>query len=328
MNSPTDVCRWLRIAAVTLMVVVVGPGPADAKRCGDDVDGQDVPCACGDVVASNVTLGDDPVTSTTCPSDGLIVRAMGATSSLTIDLNGHTLRGAGLGAGIWAVQGGPGGARIVSTGGPGTIEGFQDGVMAHGGASLALLDGLVLRSNRRDGLRMFDVTGAEVRNVEAVESGRDGFGIMGKSIRLASTRAVANRRNGYHIMGWGNTIGMPGAGLVADANGQAGFELMGEEHQVVECVATGSGNHGLSGTGEHHMVMGCLAQGNGGDGLHGAGEGWRLADNQALDNDSNGIAIEGEEMIDEGGNVGSGNQGLGQSRPVVQCEIGRSPCQP
>jgi hypothetical protein len=310
------------------MVVAVGPGAAHAKRCGDDVDGQDVPCECGDIVASSVTLGDDPVTSTTCPSDGLIVRAMEATSSLTIDLDGHTLRGEGLGAGIWALNGGPGGARIVSTGGTATIDGFRDGVLGHGPASIALIDGVVVRSNRRDGVRLFDVMGAEVRNTEALGSGRDGFGIMGKANRLVNTRAIGSHRHGYFVMGANATLGVPGAGSVADDSGHMGFMLMGMGHRVVECVATDSGGAGVKGSGMGYMVMDCLAQGNGGNGVQGAGMNWRVAGNQALDNGNNGIVVNGSDMLDEGGNVGTGNQGLGQSSPVVQCEIGRSPCQP
>jgi len=32
--------------------------------------------------------------------------------------------------------------------------------------------------------------------------------------------------------------------------------------------------------------------------------------------------------VDEGGNHGAGNQGLGERTPVVQCEIDGQPCRP
>ena len=327
MNSPIHVRRWLRIASITLLVAALGP-PAEAKLCGDDVGGQDVPCGCGDTVASDLTLGNDPVTSTRCESDGLIVRATNATSSVTVDLNGQTLRGSGRGAGIWVLQGGPGGARVVSSGSPATVEGFRDGVVAHGNGSIALLEGVVARASTRDGIRLFDVQAAEVRNTESLNSGRDGFFITGKHNRLVNTRSVGSRRHGYFVMGGGSTVGVPGAGNVADGNGHMGFHIMGMGHQLSDCVATGSGRHGLRVMGSGYLVSGCLTQGNGGNGIVGAGMHWRLAGNQALDNGNNGIVVHGADMLDEGGNVGSGNQGLGQQKPVVQCAIGSSPCQP
>src|SRR5690349_7273720 len=130
------------------------PATALAKLCGDDVAGQDVPCACGDVVVSDVALGDDPVTQQPCPGDGLVVRAAAAGHGVTIDLRGRTLRGSGHGVGVWVLAGGPGGARVVSTGGPGTVDGFRDGVVANGNDTLALLDGIVATANGRDGVRV------------------------------------------------------------------------------------------------------------------------------------------------------------------------------
>src|SRR5262245_19343711 len=123
--------RWPASSALLFLAFLWLPTPAGAKLCGDDVTGHDVPCACGDVVTSDVVLGaGDPVTQDTCPSDGLTVRARGTARTLTVDLAGQHLRGAGHGAGLLVVYGGPGGARVISTGGPATVEGFQDGVVA------------------------------------------------------------------------------------------------------------------------------------------------------------------------------------------------------
>jgi hypothetical protein len=327
MNSPIHVRRWLRIASIALLIAALG-APAEAKLCGDDVGGQDVPCSCGDTVASNVTLSDDPVTSTRCESDGLIVRATSATSSITVDLNGQTLRGSGRGAGVWVLQGGPGGARIVSTGSAATVEGFRDGVVAHGNESIALLEDIVARASTRDGIRLFDVKAAEIRNTESLNSGRDGFSMTGKDNRLIDTRSVGSQRHGYNVMGGGFTLGVPGGGNVAEGNGHIGFSIMGMGHHLSDCVATDSGRHGMRASGGGYQVSGCLTQGNGGNGIQGTGMNWRLAGNQALDNGNNGIVVNGANMLDEGGNTGSGNQGLGQQKPVVQCSIGRSPCQP
>ena len=68
--------RWkFRVPLVLAVAVLLVAPQAGAKLCGDNVGGRDVPCACGDTVVSDVTLGDDPVVDAVCPADGLIVRA-------------------------------------------------------------------------------------------------------------------------------------------------------------------------------------------------------------------------------------------------------------
>src|SRR5512143_1309477 len=95
--------RWPAASALALLAAVTTARGAAAKPCGDDVDGVDVPCACGDLVVSNLALGDDPVAGAPCAQDGLIVRAPDERRSLLIDLRGRTLRGSGNGAGIRVV---------------------------------------------------------------------------------------------------------------------------------------------------------------------------------------------------------------------------------
>jgi hypothetical protein len=327
MSMHVSSAGWIRAVLLALLVLgIVSPGAA--KLCGDDVAGQDVPCACGDTVASDVLLTDDPVLSVRCPSDGLIVRAPGAASGLTVDLAGRTLRGSGHGVGVWLVHGGPGGARLVSSGGPATIEGFRDGVVADGSQAAALIEGVVLRANTRDGLRLFDVDATEVRGAQALASGRDGFAVSGKRFRLTANRAVGSERHGYHIMGADGRLGTAGAGNVAESSGHRGFVIMGMGHHLVDCVAAGSGRDGVRLSGMHYRVNGCLAQHNGGDGIAGQGMDWQLAGNQALGNANNGITVSGGDVIDGGGNSGSGNHGQQQQRPAVQCAVNDVPCIP
>jgi hypothetical protein len=311
-----------------LAAVLLAPAGASAKLCGDDVGGQDVPCACGDTVVSDVRLDADPVASTVCPADALIVRAPDAADSLSIDLGGQTLRGSGAGVGLWVLHGGPGGARIVSTGGSATIQGFRDGVVAHGPPSIALLEHVIVRDSGRDGVRLFDVNGATVRNAEVFDSGRDGFTVGGKDYVMTSTRAVNSTRHGYHLMGGGARIGLMGAGNVAEGSGKRGFALMGMGHRLLECVATGSGLDGVRLAGAGYEIMDCQAWDNGRDGISGRGMGWTLTGNQANDNEQNGIVVLGSDMTDGGGNTGTGNQGLHQRSPVAQCEIANTPCVP
>jgi hypothetical protein len=129
-------------------------------------------------------------------------------------------------------------------------------------------------------------------------------------------------------MGGGGVIGEPGAGNTAEGSGESGFSVMGDGHRIVECVATGSEGEGLELAGVGHEVAGCEMRDNGGDGIGGRGTLWRLARNRAIDNDSNGILVSGNDMADDGGNVGAGNRGVDQRTAPVQCEIGGSPCAP
>jgi hypothetical protein len=314
----------LSFALPLLALVVLLPLGAQAKLCGDDVQGRDVPCDCGDTVVSDLILDNDPVTQTVCEHDGLIVRAVDAGHGVTVDLRGHTLRGGMHGAGVRVLHGGPGGARIVSTGGHATIEGFDDGIFGRGDAAVALVEGILARNNHRDGIRVVG-SDYEIRNSEAVGSGRHGFSLGGKGFRLSSTRAIGSKRSGYFVIGENGTLGRPGAGLVAEANGEFGFNLMGMGHHVVECVASGAGKDGIMVMGMQIEIRGCTLARNGGNGIGGMG-GVMLVSNRALNNDKNGIDVSGPDARDGGGNRGSGNRGLGTNVPPVDCRIRRLPC--
>ena len=153
-------------ASCALLFVLAAPPGAAAKLCGDDVRGQDVACACGDTVVSDLVLNGDPVAGAPCSADGLIVDAKGMTHGVTVDLRGRTLRGTGQGAGLWLRYGGPGGARVISSDGVATIDGFRDGVVAHGNDSVALIDSVAVANSGRDGVRV-QTNNVEMRSVES-----------------------------------------------------------------------------------------------------------------------------------------------------------------
>jgi hypothetical protein len=299
--------------------------PLAAKVCGDDVGGHDVPCACGDVVVSSVALGDDPILHGACPHDGLIVRAPDAVQTLVIDLRGRALRGTGAGVGIRLLAGGPGGARVVSTGGPATIVGFQDGIVARGSDAIARIEDVVVSASGRDGLRVegpeFEIQRTEVRGAK-----RDGFALSGRGFLIVQTHASDCGRFGYNVMGNAGQIGQPGAGNVAERSGNHGFNVMGVGHLVAECTAVFGRKSGMHLQAMQLDVRGCRATDNSGDGIEGLGTYWRLADNEALRNAGNGIAVRGEGLVDGGGNRGTDNRGQERPRGAVQCRIAGKPC--
>lgn len=119
--------------AVTGALIVLGPAPTVSAAA---------PLRCGDTVTTDVVL----TKNLTCAGDGLRVAGTG----LTIDLNGHRLRGDGTGTGITV-----GDPQITLTGG--RIEGFAIGVRTVG-ADQTRLHRVTLAANvfgvRAEGGRM------------------------------------------------------------------------------------------------------------------------------------------------------------------------------
>jgi hypothetical protein len=315
-----------RLAVALLIAASCRPAAARAGLCGDDVDGRDVPCACGDVVVSDVALGPDPVVQgPPCAHDGLIVRAPDALRGVVIDLRGTTLRGGGDGAGIRVVDGGRGGAHVISSAGPATIAGFADGITARGSDTVALIEDVVISGSRRDGVR---VSGPdfEIRRVEVHTAGRDGFALGGRDFRIAQTRAADCGRFGYSVMGNGGQIGRPGAGNLAERSGLAGFSVMGSGHALADCTALFGRKSGVHLQAVGLDVRGCRATDNGGDGIEGLGNHWSLSGNEALRNAGDGITVRGVGLVDDGGNHGADNRGTERARGAVQCAIAGTPC--
>jgi hypothetical protein len=321
-NVPQCIARW------TFLVVALwawSAYPALAALCGDDVDGQDVPCSCGDVVVSDLALGDDPVASATCPSDGLLVDARKLDRGLLIDLRGRTLRGSGRGTGVWVLNGGPGGAHVTSSGGPARIEGFEDGVVARGGDALLLLENLQVERTSRDGVRV-QGDGYTIRMLEVVSAGRDGFSLSGRRYAIENTRASGSKRFGYMGMGVDGRFGAPNAGNEAVDNGKAGFNLMGSGHRLSACIARANGSDGFKLMGNRVEIASCVAEANKEDGISGTGGEWLVVANRGIGNGNDGIVIRGMGISDAGGNYGEGNRGERRKDEAVQCEIGDAPC--
>lgn len=316
-----------RAVPLILGVCFIAVSPAWAKLCGDAVDGKDIPCACGDIVASDLVLDGDPVTTVACTGDGLVVRASDAAAGVTIDLNGKTLRGGDHGAGLWVVDGGPGGATVVSRSGRGAIEGFRDGIVGRGVTGVARLENVDVRRSGRDGVRL-EGDGYEVLSVVVENAGRDAFSLDGSNYRCDASRASGAGRFGFFINGDNAIIGKVKGGDVAERAGEDGFHLLGSRHRLNVCTATGSQKDGVSLRGAGLVVTGCSASSNGVDGISGEGSQVALYSNRADGNGRNGLVVTGLRLEDGGGNSGSGNRGEGQQRPAVQCEIGSTTCKP
>jgi len=168
--APAAVARARRgtLRLLTFLGVVLAATPARAlDRCGDDVDGRAVPCACGDLLVGSHRLGPtDPVTTSRCAGNGLVVDGSGP---VTLDLGGRTIAGNGQGVGVLVVHG------TLSLVGPGSIERFETGVRAEGDAPLASVTAVRVADNRLDGL----VAHAE------------GYALQGSVADMSATRCLS-----------------------------------------------------------------------------------------------------------------------------------------
>ncbi len=221
-------------------VVLASSVLAGSRRCGDDVSGRPVPCRCGDVLVSSRALGaDDPITQEPCAGAGLVVDIPAGVPSATLDFGAQTITGSGHGVGIQVLRGGADGLRLT---GPGTIRGFDVGLLASGNA-LSHAANVTFADNARDGVSIAG-DGYEVSGCEASRNGRDGFALRGRRYRVLGNRALSNLRNGFVLAGNDASVGDT-LGNEASGNGRAGFVLRGRGHDVARPVAADNGGDGI-----------------------------------------------------------------------------------
>jgi hypothetical protein len=197
------------IFLLTLVVWTAHPGQAGAARCGDDVEGVRVACACGDVLVSDARLlPTDPIAKERCQDDGLLVRAGRGVESLTFDLGGQSLTGQGFGSGIRIMDGGSDGAILIGgpDGRPGQIAGFRVGISAQGTRDLRAAVNLLVLGNETDGVRVSG-RGSQLQGVVSDENGGSGFRARGRDHALDGVSANGNGRVGVRMSGNGHYLG-------------------------------------------------------------------------------------------------------------------------
>jgi parallel beta-helix repeat protein len=219
---------------------------------------------CGQVLTESVSLDGNLV----CVGDGLVVGADG----ITVDLNGHVLRGAGTGDGI----------RIADSSSVtvrnGTVTGFGDGVRVSGDDNL--LESLSVRGNLGSGMRIGSDTaeGVErtrivgneiVRNGEGVTFGRPfapflpvafetmlrgneislnagagiDLGVSNPGNTIVENRVSANGGNGIE------SLARDSGAMIADNsivnNGRSGIVLWDTVSYLADNTASGNGEYGI-----------------------------------------------------------------------------------
>ena len=142
-SSAANAASWLSITARTALASASdtsvaardGEGNLDATPASWSwtITASTVPASvsCGQLITQSVLVQNDLLD---CLGDGLVVGA----SNITIDLNGHTLDGTGLGAGV--LNNGFDNVTITN----GTIQEFDFGVQLNAGTSLNVISAYVV----------------------------------------------------------------------------------------------------------------------------------------------------------------------------------------
>ncbi len=231
-----------RAVLAALFCTVALPRSGSAGICGDDVGGARVACRCGDTVNGSVRFQPtDPIVTTRCRVDGLVVRAGADVESITIDLAGLEIRGSDAGVGLRIVYGGTDGARIVGgrSGMRGVIAGFGMGLWATRADAVAKVEHLVLRANRNEGARV-TIAGTVFEDVVAEQNGRDGLHVNGTGGRFADVVSSGNGENGLRLYS-----DQAAVNIIASGNARTGIIVDGDDNDLDGAVATGNGRDGI-----------------------------------------------------------------------------------
>jgi hypothetical protein len=197
LSRPSRFLDALTVGVVWALSLIFLAAPVLAD-CGDSIDGERIPCRCGDIVIADTRLQpDDPVVTERCPADGLLVRAPVQARTVVVDLNGQELRGSGVGTGVRILHGGVEGATIVGGVGaaPGVIAGFREGIRSTRPDDLRLLTNVVVRESRDAGV-VVRGSRASIESVRVEGNGGDGLRASGRSVDLFGLEADGNGGRG------------------------------------------------------------------------------------------------------------------------------------
>ncbi len=282
--SPTTRSPW-RLLAVVLVALagVAGLGAAQAPSVAQ---AGAVTVSCGQTLVEDAKLAND---LTDCPGDGLTAGAAG----ITVDLNGHTIDGSGVGIGIFSGSF----ANVTIQGGSVTEfgTGIRIGLAAQGNS---------IRSVRvsKSTARGIDAEGPQALVTASVAFDNDeaGIGIFGAGSSVTNSTANGNETLGIRVAGAGPTRV---SGNTVLSNGTGGVDAVGgAPTQLTNNVANGNGaaGNGAAGLSVHATVVEAT-----------------LTKNTASFNTGLGIRAGSGGVTDGGGNKAGGNEDLRQCQNVV-----------
>jgi putative surface-exposed virulence protein len=217
---------------------------------------------CGQVVTTNALLTQD----LTCAGTGVIVGASG----ITIDLNGHVLKGDGT-AGHYGIDNKSGYEDLVVKNG--VVRNFDTGVYAIGYASRQTVSSVVVVGNVKQGIY-----------------------VSGPSATIASSTAAGNGQTGIHVL-----VG-PGSvtSSTASGNGLHGIWMEGTNQSVKSSTAVGNAGYGVVVSGDAASVTSASANGNKATGVRVVGNLASIKSSTTSGNGDYGIAVSGDATVLQG----------------------------
>jgi trimeric autotransporter adhesin len=262
--------------------------------------------SCGQIVTTSAVLTQD----LTCPADyGVLVAASG----VTIDLNGHVLKGGG----FWT------GVDLASyddiTIQNGVIRGFGKGLDTGGGADHITISNVVASGNVNQGIRIAGDS-ASVKSSTASGNGQSGFQIVGDSTSIKSSAADGNGFDGIWVDGTSASV----SSSRASGNSSTGVYVFGSSATVKSTKAAGNDGHGIQVLGDAPSVRSSTASGNGAIGIVVSGDRATIKGNHA---EANGFWLGGSD------GVGAGIVAVGYTTPPTGTNVARgnddqADCQP
>jgi hypothetical protein len=244
---PRSSRRRTAFAGAVLAIFAAHASPARAGACGDNVDGDRVPCRCGDNVVSDTVLwATDPVTAEPCSGTALTILVPKGADGITLNLGGQSLLGNGRGVGIDVAKGGRLGSVIVGGDADDTraqITHFTTGIRATGRNVLREVRGLDVRANTADGLKI-RASGVVIADVKSEDNGRDGVSVSGHGVEVTDVTSRGNQRDGLQVRGTGAKINAE-----TTSNNGNGTVVGGRGNTMETIRSSGNGGAGVVATG-------------------------------------------------------------------------------
>jgi parallel beta-helix repeat protein len=189
--------------------------------------------SCGQVLTRTTTVGNDLVD---CAGDGLVV----GSDNMTIDLNGYTIDGVGLGAGVRNE-----GFSFVTVRN-GTIQQFDQGVLLGPGTQTSLVEDVTALDNQVAGIELTSTgTGNQVRDNSLVANGT-GIALLASAGTTISGNTVSGTPNIAIVLeaSSGNTLL---ANTVSEGgDGGIDLSLASNDNRLEGNVVTSTGDAGIS----------------------------------------------------------------------------------
>jgi Right handed beta helix region len=223
--------------------------------------------SCGQTVTTNAVLTQD----LTCPATGMYVGASG----ITIDLNGHVLKGTNHFE--WGISDLVGFDDVTIKNG--VVRNFNSGLRAENFADGLTVSNVVASGNNvgiyvigasaniasstaagnvQSGIYV-DGDSASIKSSVTAGNHGDGITMLGASLSIKSSSAVGNGNDGVYLAGGSASV----ASTTASANGSVGLYISGDSASIKSTTASGNGVYGIDLHGDLGTLKGNRADGNG-----------------------------------------------------------------